>query len=85
MYDLAGNAGGFNSTYSNDTLLEPTDPLFITLGSAYNMLVLETYGDPAGLEIPFFSADMFNEVQSSTCTEHPILIVALPADATSQQ
>lgn len=47
--------GNFNSTYSDVVLLEPTDPLFASLGADFHKLVLEEYGDEG--EAPFFNAD----------------------------
>lgn len=48
--------GNFNATYSSVTLLEPTDPLFVTLGTAFHKIVLSLYGDPSGTETPYFNA-----------------------------
>jgi alpha-N-acetylglucosaminidase len=49
--------------YGADTLLEATDPLFQTLGSAMNAATLADFGDPTGLETPIFNADMYNEME----------------------
>jgi alpha-N-acetylglucosaminidase len=54
---------GFQPEYGSDTLLEPTDDLFQTLGAAMNKATLADYGDPTGLETPVFNADMYNEME----------------------
>ena len=46
--------GGVGCTFSCDALLEPTDPLFATLGTALNAEVLRRYG--AGVVAPMFNA-----------------------------
>jgi alpha-N-acetylglucosaminidase len=51
--------GGVGCTFSCDALLEPTDPLFATLGAALNAKELELFG--AGITQPMFNADTFNE------------------------
>lgn len=33
------------------------------IGSAFNSMILEDYGDPTGLEHPVFNGDMFNEME----------------------
>ena len=48
---------GFNSTFGSVALLEPTDPSFVTVGSAINKAVLAAFGDPSGAEVPYFNAD----------------------------
>ena len=53
---------GFQPEYGSDTLLEPTDALFLQLGSAMNKATLEDFGDPTGKETPVFNADMYNEM-----------------------
>jgi alpha-N-acetylglucosaminidase len=58
----------FNSTYGSVTLLEPSDPAFITVGSAINKAILKAFGDPSGDEIPMLNADTFNEMQPSNGT-----------------
>ena len=42
--------------YGADLLLQATDPLFMTLGTALNKATLEDFGDPTGLETPVFNA-----------------------------
>ena len=51
--------GGVGCNYSCDALLEPTDPLFSSLGAALNARVLQLYG--GGVRAPMFNADTFNE------------------------
>ena len=58
--------GNFNATYSDVTLLEPTDPLFQQLGADFHAMLLAEYGDPTGEEVPFFNADTFNEMDPSS-------------------
>ena len=57
---------GFEPQYGSDTLLEATDPLFATLGTAMNRATLEDYGDPTGMETPVFNADMYNEMDPNS-------------------
>ena len=53
--------GSFNSTFSEDYLLEPTDPLFVQLAEGfYNMLIKEFRTDH------FFNADTYNEMTPSS-------------------
>jgi alpha-N-acetylglucosaminidase len=59
---------GFPPQYGSDALLEPTDPLFTTIGAQFHKMVLEDYGDPTGLETPIFNADQFNEMEPSNGT-----------------
>jgi alpha-N-acetylglucosaminidase len=54
---------GFNSTFGSVTLLEPTDPTYVTVGAAINKAILAAFGDPSGKEIPHFNADTFNEME----------------------
>ena len=56
--------GAVGCNFSCDGLLEPTDPLFATLGRALNAKVLALYG--AGVAAPYFNADTFNEEQPSS-------------------
>jgi alpha-N-acetylglucosaminidase len=56
---------GFNATYGSVTLLEPTDPVFLTVGAAINKAVLAAFGDPSGDEVPVLNADTFNEMLPS--------------------
>ena len=51
-YTQSAGWGNFNATYSSDTLLQPTDPLFTTLGAAINKAMLDEFGDPTGAEAP---------------------------------
>jgi alpha-N-acetylglucosaminidase len=52
--------GGVGCNYSCAALLEPSDPLFGTLGAALNEEVLGRYGRGVGAS-PMFNADTFNE------------------------
>lgn len=54
---------GFNSTFGSVTLLEPTDPAYVTVGAAVNKAILAAFGDPSGKEVPHFNADTFNEME----------------------
>ena len=53
---------GFKKPYGSVTLLEPTDPVYLTVGTAINKAILAAFGDPTGAEIPVFNADTFNEM-----------------------
>lgn len=55
--------GGFNATYSDVLLLQPSDPLFVTLGSTFNSMMLADFGDPTGAEKPMLNMDQWNEVR----------------------
>lgn len=52
---------GFNSSYTGDILLEPTDPLFQTLGTAFYKTLIQTYGTDH-----FYNSDTFNEMDPSS-------------------
>lgn len=55
-YVKSADWNGFNASYSADLLLQPTDPLFATLGSAFYELLVQEFGpDPGGRM--FFNAD----------------------------
>jgi hypothetical protein len=58
---------------SDDTFLQPNDPLFVTLGARYHKLVLSVYGDPTGAEAPFFNADQWNEMVRAPPPSHGAL------------
>ena len=58
----------FNATYGSVTLLEPTDPLFVTIGARINKAILDAFGDPSGEELPMMNADSFNEMEPSNGT-----------------
>ena len=51
----------FNATYSDDYLLEPTDPLFIQLGEKYYSMLTEEFGTDH-----VFNADTYNEMDPSS-------------------
>ena len=51
----------FNSTYSGNYLLEPTDPLFKELGKKYYEILIAEYGNDH-----FFSIDTYNEFYPSS-------------------
>ncbi|CAF1022348.1 unnamed protein product [Brachionus calyciflorus] len=48
---------GFNCTFSCLMMIDPLDPLFIKIGSAYNKEVIRLFGASG-----FYSADVFNEM-----------------------
>ena len=52
---------GFNSTYSDDYLLQPTDSTFMELGEKYYQLLTEEYGNDH-----FFNCDTYNEMVPTT-------------------
>jgi alpha-N-acetylglucosaminidase len=54
---------GFNSTFGSVTLLQPSDPAFVVVGTAINKAVLAAFGDPSGAEVPHLNADTFNEME----------------------
>ena len=60
---------GFNATFGSVTLLEPTDPTFVVVGSAINKAILAAFGDPSGTETPMFNADTFNEMEPADGTD----------------
>ncbi len=51
----------FGSQYSEDYLIEPTDPLFATLGKSFYKMFIETYGSDH-----YFNADTYNEMLPSS-------------------
>ena len=51
----------WGSSYSEDALLEPTDPLFQTLGQLFYQTLTNTYGSDH-----FFNADTYNEMDPSS-------------------
>ena len=53
--------GNFNATYSEDYLLEPTDPLFQQLGEMYYKMLIAEYGNDH-----VFNADTYNEMDPSS-------------------
>ena len=53
--------GHFGANYSEDYLLEPTDPLFVTLGKMYYELIIEEYGTDH-----VFNMDTYNEMDPSS-------------------
>jgi len=54
---------GFPPQYGSDSLLEPTDPLFLQIGTTFHKMMLEDWGDPTNQETPVFNADMYNEME----------------------
>jgi len=54
------------STYGCVTLLDPTDPVFVTVGSTLNKRILAAFGDPSGEEVPMFNADTYNEMNPNS-------------------
>ena len=51
----------FNSTYSGDYLLEPTDPLFVELGTQYYRMLIAEFGTDH-----YYNADTYNEMTPSS-------------------
>lgn len=51
----------FNKTYSDDCLLEPTDPLFMELGQKFYQILIEEYGSDH-----MFNSDTYNEMLPSS-------------------
>lgn len=54
----------FNSTFSSSTNVDPTDPLFVSLGVNYTRLLVQEYGLPGTSNV--FLADLFNEMDPSS-------------------
>ena len=57
----SANWNNFGDDYSEDFLLEPTDPLFVQLGQNYYKMVTETYGNDH-----YFNTDTYNEMLPSS-------------------
>lgn len=53
--------GNFNETYTEDYLLEPTDPLFVELGEKYYQVLISEFGNDH-----IFNADTYNEMNPSS-------------------
>ena len=53
--------GGFNQTYSEDYLLEPTDPLFQKLGTMFYQLLISQFGTDH-----MYNTDTYNEMDPSS-------------------
>ena len=53
--------GRFGANYSEDYLLEPTDPLFLTLGEQFYKMLAEEFGSDH-----YFNADTYNEMNPSS-------------------
>ena len=53
--------GSFGANYSEDYLLEPTDPLFSVLGKKYYEMITEEYGNDH-----YFNTDTYNEMDPSS-------------------
>ncbi len=51
----------FNDTYSNNYLLEPTDPLFVELGTRYYRILIDEFGTDH-----YYNADTYNEMTPSS-------------------
>ena len=60
-YTQTAGWGNFNQTYSDDYLLEPTDPLFLELGEKYYQVLIEEFGTDH-----VFNADTYNEMDPSS-------------------
>ena len=56
--------GNFNASYSEDYLLEPTDPLFHTLATNFYKLLIEEFGTDH-----VYNADTYNEMNPSSTDE----------------
>lgn len=59
---------GFNDTFGSVTLLQPSDPTFVVVGTAVNKAILKAFGDPTGKEIPVFNSDTFNEMEPNNAS-----------------
>ena len=57
----SSNWGGFGDQYSEDYLLEPTDPLFKSIGKSYYTILIETFGSDH-----YFNTDTYNEMTPSS-------------------
>eukprot|EP00052_Salpingoeca_macrocollata_P022042 m.190307 g.190307 ORF g.190307 m.190307 type:complete len:803 (+) comp21696_c0_seq6:142-2550(+) len=53
--------GNFNATYSEDYLLEPTDPLFVTLGKTFYTTLIKEFGTDH-----VYQSDTYNEMTPSS-------------------
>ncbi len=53
--------GRFGANYSEDYLLEPTDPLFLSLGQKFYKMLTEEFGNDH-----YFNADTYNEMNPSS-------------------
>ena len=60
-FTKTGNWGHFNSTYSGDYLLEPTDPLFVELGATFYKILIEMGGTDH-----LYNTDTYNEMLPSS-------------------
>ena len=60
-YTRTAGWGNFNSTYSDDYLLEATDPLFVELGEKYYMMLISEFGTDH-----VYNADTYNEMNPSS-------------------
>ncbi len=54
----------FNSTYSEDYLLEPSDPLFFELANKFYTILISEFGSDH-----FYNADTYNEMDPSNATD----------------
>jgi alpha-N-acetylglucosaminidase len=55
----------FGDVYSEDYLLEPTDPLFKKIGEQYYKILIDEFGTDH-----FFNADTYNEMDPSSKDHH---------------
>ena len=55
------NWGALGANFSEDYLLEPTDPLFLQLGKTYYEMITEEYGNDH-----YFNTDTYNEMTPSS-------------------
>ncbi len=60
-YTQSAQWGGFGSRYSEDYLLEPTDPLFVQLGKKFYDFLISQYGTDH-----IYNADTYNEMEPSS-------------------
>jgi hypothetical protein len=54
---ISADAGwdGFNTSYTDNYMLEPTDPMFVPLGAMYTKMLIEEFG--TNDNVTFYNAD----------------------------
>jgi alpha-N-acetylglucosaminidase len=56
-FTTSADWNGFNASYSSVTLLEPTDPLFTTVGEQFYRLLIAAFGTDS-----YYNSDLYNEM-----------------------